>query len=369
MHEPGPRFSERLNRILTAAALGTPDRVPVVTAATTFAAHYTGITPAAFCASPQAATEAMLGTLQKVGDVDGAQFALFNPHLLSLGGLSRVKVPGVELPGDAPFQVDEQELLSPEDYDVIAAKGWNTWLETYRFQRLDNLMAKVGPTFGYIPTAMKMYAQAGIPVLSPLIALTPYESFIGGRTLVKFMRDIFTQPDRVKAAADVAQAENIAMLKHMITATKPLAVFIGFGRSNRGMVSRRLQDKFVYPYAQELVEAVLEAGAIPLLHCDQDWSDDFEFLRGLPQGKCILQLDGSTDIFRAKAALGDRMCLMGDIPPTMMVLGRPDEVHAYSRRLIREIGPSGFILCQGCDLPPNARPENFEAMVAAATGH
>jgi len=362
-------YAERLNRILTAVSMGTPDRVPIVTCGTVFAALHTGLTPAAFCANPQAASEAMLKSLQTAGEVDGAQFAVFNPHLLSLGGLSRVKVPGVELPENAPFQVDEQELMTPEDYDTIVDKGWNTWLEDYRFQRLDNVMAKVSSTFAYMPTAMKNFAMAGLPVLSPLITMTPYESFIGGRTLVKFMRDIFSLPDRVKAAADVAQAENIIRLKHMIGMTKPIAVFIGFGRSNRGMVSKRIQDKFIYPYALELVNTILEAGSIPLLHCDQNWGDDFAFLKSLPKGKCILQLDGSTDIFKAKELLGDHICLMGDIPPTMMVLGKPDEIHAYSKRLIQGIGPSGFILCQGCDLPPNTKPENFQAMVSAATGH
>jgi hypothetical protein len=44
----------------------------------------------------------------------------------------------------------------------------------------------------------------------------------------------------------------------------------------------------------------------------------------------------------------------------------PDEVYAYSRRLIEEIGPEGFILSQGCDMPGNAKPKNYRAMIAAA---
>jgi len=368
MKTPQDLYVERLNRILTAASLGKPDRVPIVTGGTIFSGLHTGVTPAAFCASPQVASEAMLKSLQKAGEVDGTQFALFNPHLLSLLGLAKVKVPGVDLPEHAPFQVDEQELMTLEDYDTIAEKGWNAWVEGYRFQRLDNLMAKVGPTFGYIPTAMKTFAMAGIPVISPLITMTPFESFIGGRTLVKFMRDIFTQPDRVKAAADATQTERLAELKHMIAVAKPISIFVGFGRSNRGMISKRFQDQFIYPFAREIVDTIIDAGSIPLLHCDQDWSEDMAFLRSLPKGKCILQLDGSTDIFKAKKTIGDHMCLMGDVPPNLLVLGQPEEVYAYSRRLIQEIGPSGFILCQGCDIPSNARPENFEAMVAAATG-
>ena len=36
--------------------------------------------------------------------------------------------------------------------------------------------------------------------------------------------------------------------------------------------------------------------------------------------------------------------------------------------LINEIGPSGFILSSGCDIPFNAKPENVKAMISAATG-
>jgi uroporphyrinogen-III decarboxylase len=49
----------------------------------------------------------------------------------------------------------------------------------------------------------------------------------------------------------------------------------------------------------------------------------------------------------------------------MFSLGTPDDVHAYSTKLIREIGPAGFILSSGCDIPFDAKPENVAAMIAA----
>jgi uroporphyrinogen-III decarboxylase len=70
-----------------------------------------------------------------------------------------------------------------------------------------------------------------------------------------------------------------------------------------------------------------------------------------------------------KEVLGDHMCINGDVPATMLTLATPDEVFNYSRRLIREIGPTGFILGQGCDIPPNAKLENVKAMIAAASGN
>ena len=60
--------------------------------------------------------------------------------------------------------------------------------------------------------------------------------------------------------------------------------------------------------------SAVEEGAIPVLHFDADWTRDLERFKEFPKAKCVLSLDGKTDIFKAKEVLGDHMCLMGDVP-------------------------------------------------------
>ena len=79
-----------------------------------------------------------------------------------------------------------------------------------------------------------------------------------------------------------------------------------------------------------------------------------------------MALDGETDIFAAKEILGDHLCIMGDVPASMLYLGDPDTVYQYCSHLIQELGPEGFVLQSGCDIPANAKLENVQAMVAAA---
>jgi uroporphyrinogen-III decarboxylase len=82
----------------------------------------------------------------------------------------------------------------------------------------------------------------------------------------------------------------------------------------------------------------------------------------------VLQLDGATDIFRAKEVIGDHFCLFGDVPSTMLAFGGEQEVSDYCKKLIDAVGKNGgFILAAGCEIPPNARPENVKAMIDAAT--
>ena len=76
-----------------------------------------------------------------------------------------------------------------------------------------------------------------------------------------------------------------------------------------------------------------------------------------------MELDGDSDIFAAKKALGDHCCIMGDVPAYLLAFRGKDEVLAYCRRLISEVGrDGGFILSSGCSIPVNARVENVAAL-------
>jgi uroporphyrinogen decarboxylase len=52
----------------------------------------------------------------------------------------------------------------------------------------------------------------------------------------------------------------------------------------------------------------------------------------------------------------------------MLAFGGEREVSDYCKKLINVVGRNGgFILAAGCEIPPNARPENVKAMIDAAT--
>jgi uroporphyrinogen-III decarboxylase len=203
----------------------------------------------------------------------------------------------------------------------------------------------------------------GFAVLSPGVTAIPYEYFCGGRTIKEFILDLHRTPDLVQAAMDAAIGPMKEATRQQAKAVAPLAMWVGGWRSASEFLSPRLWQRFVFPYLKEIVEVIVQEGAVPLLHFDADWTRDLEYLRQLPKGKVILGLDSATDIFKAKEVLGDHMCILGDVPPRMLSLGSPEEVTAYCHRLVTEVGPGGFILSQGCVLPPEAKLGNVQAMV------
>jgi len=361
-------FGERLGRIKAAVALQDVDRVPVVILNDMFAAQHMGVKLSDFCGDYRLANETMVKSALDVGEIDAVQMPVNYPEVLSLIYYAKVKLPGRELPEDSLWQIDERELMTVEDYDFIIEHGWNAFTGMYMEKRLDNLMARLGPFFMFGGEAAMRFIKEGIVVLSPSGYGTPIEAFCGGRTMAKFMKDLYRMPDKVQAAMDAAMPEYIQNIETQIDMMHAIGVWVGGWRAASEFLSPKLWERFFWPYFKKLVEVVDAKGVIPILHMDSSWDRDLEYFRELPKNKCIFAPDGMTDIYKVKEVLGDMMCIMGDVPPAMLSLGTPDEVYNYSTKLIKEIGPKGYILGQGCDIPYNAKVENVKAMVAAANG-
>ena len=105
----------------------------------------------------------------------------------------------------------------------------------------------------------------------------------------------------------------------------------------------------MFPHFQQIVSALAEKGIISVLHLDQDWTRDLEKLRELPAQKCILNLDGMTDIRKVKKVMDGHMAVLGDVPPDILSTGKPEAVDKYVKELINDIGTDGLLLCPGCD--------------------
>jgi uroporphyrinogen-III decarboxylase len=85
----------------------------------------------------------------------------------------------------------------------------------------------------------------------------------------------------------------------------------------------------------------------------------------LPRGSVVWLFD-RTDICRAKDILGDKACIAGNIPSSLMYTGSPESVKAYCRKLIEHCGKGGGYIMSGGASVDKADPRNFHVLMEAA---
>ena len=367
-------YQERMDRIQKAMRCESVDRIPVIYMGVAFSPRYMGMSIAKFCEDPEAAANVTIAAMDRLngfGGLDGcnaAQTTRITPALTTVW-LSRIGVPGRDLPSDSLWQVREEEVMTQADYDTIIEKGWMAFFMEYAPKVID--MVELQEFFGWAHTMtgplLQRYRDHGYVVITGGMGSIPFEYFCGGRSMQRFYFDLYRIPDKVQAAMDAAFPEIIGMTIGAAQASGSPGVWVGGWRAASALLAPKLWDRFVWPYFVKFVHALVDAGLTPVLHWDQDWTRDLVRLQELPDRKCVLNPDGMTNVRKFKELVGDRMALLGDVPPALLAVGTPDDIYAYVRDLVRDIGPTGLLLCPGCDAPINARPENMEAFVAA--GH
>ena len=364
-------YQQRLDLVNKAIACEPVDRAPIIFMGQAFAPRVMGMKISDYCMDHERAWQVKMDAMDRFAGFDA---------IMNVGGvggvylapwwLSHVNIPGRELPEDSLWQVQEAELMSQDDYEAIVAQGWPAWQKAFIPKIADPAeLASIAAWNGANRARMfRECRQHGYAVVCSAVApaLVPFEPLCGGRSFQQFIFDLHRIPDRVEAAMKAILEFELAGIA---AAPEPneggRGVWIGGWRTASAMLSPKLWNRFVWPYIVAIVDALVKKGITPVLHWDQDWTRDLVRLQELPAKKCVLNPDGMTDVRKFREIVGDRMAMMGDVPASLLVAGTPDDVTAYVRDLVRDIGVTGLLLCPGCDAPINAKPENMAAMVQA----
>jgi uroporphyrinogen-III decarboxylase len=370
-------YNERLNRIRKTISLSTVDRLPVAYAGTAFSPRYMGMPMDEFCEDAEAAVNVTLAAMDRLGGF-GELDAINQPVIgrmtpkLSYAWLSRVSVPGKELPRDSLWQVVEAESMTVDEYDTILEKGWMTYLMEFlpRVIEQDEFNTFLEWVMLNQERTQSRYRDHGYVIISDALpAMIPFEHLSGGRSMSKFFLDLYRIPDKVEAVMKQMFTETLDQIRASVPRNGINGAWVGGWRSASTLVAPKLWDRFVWPYILEVVEVLVEKGFTPVLHWDQDWTRDLIRLQELPAKKCILNPDGMTDLKAFKKLAGDRMAVMGDVPSALLSAGTPEDVDFYIKERVDLFQGTGLILCPGCDAPINAKPENMEAFIKAASVH
>lgn len=372
-------------RLDTAMRCGRPDRVPVAPLIHYFAAACAGFTCADLWRDRRKYREAMRICFETVGPWDAAYLLdAVSPEAYTWLVPMTMRIPGRDLPPDSPAQFLELEIMKREDYQ---------WL-IRRHRRGDRL--------GFLLLLTRLVRRANRPRLDGFIGLlrlardglrqahayrqntriwkrrgvamyygggleAPFDTFSCTRSFTPFVDDLMEAPELLAEACSAAVPGFVAAALLGVRVTGTPRVMILCHRSSNDFISPRMFAELAFPSLKKICEQLSRRGVLIALHCDGNWDRNLEILRGLPEKVCTVQLDGATDIFRARKILGNQVSLLGDVPALMLYQAQPEEVEAYCRRLIEEVGQDGaFTLGAGCEVPLNAKVENVRAMIQSA---
>jgi len=351
-------------------ALDTVDRHPVFPILVTTAPRLYGITQAAAWQDHNVAREALIRCFEDFGYDYGSKPNYYYSMLPGKMCAAPVRnlIPGKHLAEDDLYQVDEKVLFAREDYDKIISLGWNGfWDEHYekisrktweQFTQMQSISNKL-----YVDD-MKICEERGMPIFLGVAVDSVLMAFSLSRTLTEYTRDLYEVPDKVEAAMQASCDDLISNAIQVCKNNGKKVAFIVLERGSGFFYRLPVFERFEWTFLQRYVDAFVSGDITPWLHLDTDWGMNLPYFKKLPKGKCICDLDSTTDIFKAKEILRGHMCISGDVPASLLAIGKPEEVAEYCRQLIDEVGDGGgFMLTTGCECPIDARPENLRAMV------
>ena len=359
-------------RLQAAIRLEKPDRVPVVpTLLPEPVAGLAGLTGAQVCSD----NNLLIGSALNIFDEYGGWDAMYpiGATPIQMQAMCtfpmKMRIPGVDLPDDYMFQLDEQEIMKPEDYDKICEIGWEQFYYDDYLWRITSLKPDELPramddlliSFGGF---LEGCAKRSIRPFFMGYALHPFFTLSLMRSMVPFTQDLYFNPEPVERTLKKMTAELIEKQLPIVKGSEINLWLLTEERASAYFYPPAVFERFWWPYTKEIVDAFWSEGIVTIFHLDQCWDKNIPYFRELPRGSAILELDSVTDIFAAKEALRDHLCFHGDVPASMLSLGKPEDVVGYCKKLIDEVGKGGgLILGSGCSVPPNVKPANFRAMI------
>lgn len=183
------------------------------------------------------------------------------------------------------------------------------------------------------------------------------------RGINTLMMDLYEDPDFVRDLfAFVLELE----LRFGRAQVEAGADIIGVGDAAASLVGPRLYEEFVWPYEQQLVSGLHGMGARVRLHICGNTSSIAEGMGRL--GCDIVDLDFPVSLSAARAAMGPRQTLLGNIDPVRVLRdGTPDSVYEAIAECYRDAN-APYIVGAGCEVPRDTPPENLRAMHDFARG-
>lgn len=310
---------------------------------------------------------------------------------------------GKQLGEDSGYQFVEKEYMKAEDYPALIEDPSDFWLRTYlprmfgalaplteigSFTHIWEIVGVSGSMipFGIPPVqqALKTLIDAGTEAMAWIQQISAWEmeaksrgfpGAIGGAAKAPYdmladtlrgtrgiMLDMYQRPDLLLEAMERLTPIYIKQGVGMATQAGNPMVFIPLHKGADGFMSDEQFKTFYWPSLKALILGLCEHGCMPFLFCEGGYNSRLEYLKELPKGSCFWLFD-RTDMTAAKDAVGDRLCIGGNVPAGLILTGTADEVKAYCKNLIDTAGKGGGYLMAFGTAMDEGKADTIHAMI------
>lgn len=397
------RYAEKMQRVLDAVALKETDRVPSAFQPTFWLARYGGISYRQLMYDYDAACDIMERAVLEM-DPD-----LFYPvHATTLGPLSeaagfkQIQWPGHGVGDNQPFQYIDREYMSADEYDDFIFDPTGFYLEKYlpriatAFEGLDRLPQFAGLYYHGLVANVRHFAnpellrsldhlrraaeeairaaesrgafharmrELGYPPTNGAVTNAPFD-YLGDyfRGAKGILTDMRRRPEKLLEAMEKARVLLMRRVLAAAAATGNRFVFIPIHWAPDSFMSPDQFKRFWWPQFREMLLELIANDLVPVCLWESVCTSRLELIADIPAGKAVYWFE-RTDLVRAKEVLGDVVCLRGNVSPSLLTTGTPEEVDAACRHLIEKVGKGGgFILDGAFGIPDETPVENVRAM-------
>ncbi len=289
--------------------------------------------------NPEMACEVTLQPIERYGFDASILFSdiLILPHAMGLGlGFVAGEGPFFERPIQGPADIKALPMPDPND------------------------------DTGYVMEAVRLI-RAGLPEQTPLIGFagspwTVATYMIEGRSSKDFARAkqlLLAEPEAAHDLMNHLADATAAYLTAQVEAgADALMLFDSWG----GVLSPRLYREFSLASQQRIVDQVRSKHpAIPIILFGKGCGQHLELLADT--GCEGLGVDWTMDLSEARARVGHRVALQGNLDPAVM-LTTPEIVASEARRVLDSFGDGpGHIFNLGHGITPGVDPENVSVLV------
>jgi uroporphyrinogen-III decarboxylase len=140
--------------------------------------------------------------------------------------------------------------------------------------------------------------------------------------------DMYRQRDKLLKALETLTPIMIGLGLGDAQQTGKPFIFMPLHKGVDGFLSDKQFSRFYWPSPKAVIEGLIHGGCIPLPAAEGCYNTRLKYLSELPAGKSIWMSD-RTDMEKAKKVEGDTLCLLGNIPSSMLKLGSPEDVRDY----------------------------------------